>query len=194
MKQDKQHKENKNKSGPAVFMDTVIILMAVCAAVCFALYYSGLVRHGTLLWIGISAFTVVYHFKGRLIMGEQTKKWKISYTHPFFRERSFEQGLYRLLRVRDWRGKVLTYDPAAFDLGTHTLPEIADTMSKAEVDHWINELISLSTLLFGLVWGETWIFALTAVMAMLFDSQFILVQRYNRRRVVALINKGKLRL
>ena len=187
-------KKNNNKSGPAVFMAPVIILMVVCAAVCFALYYSGLVRHGALLWTGISAFTIVYHFKGRLIMGEQTKKWNISYTHPFFRERKFERKLYKLLRVRDWRGKVLTYDPAAFDLSTHTLPEIANTMSKSEVDHWINELISLSTLLFGLIWGETWAFALTAFIAMLFDGQFILVQRYNRPRVVSLINRGRLKL
>lgn len=175
-------------------MDTVIILMVVCAAVCFALYYSGLVRHGAVLWTGVSAFTIVYHFKGRLIMGEQTKKWNISYTHPFFCERSFERKLYKLLRVRDWRGKVLTYDPRAFDLNTHTLPEIADTMSKAEVDHWINELISLISISFGLIWGETWIFALTAALAMLFDAQFILVQRYNRPRVVRLINKGRLKL
>ena len=187
-------KKNNNNSGPAGFMDTVIILMVVCAAVCFALYYSGLVRHGALLWTGISAFTIVYHFKGRLIMGEQTKKWNISYTHPFFRERKFERKLYKLLRVRDWRGKVLTYDPAAFDLKAHTLPEIANTMSKSEVDHWINELISLSTLLFGLIWGETWAFALTAFIAMLFDGQFILVQRYNRPRVVSLINRGRLKL
>ena len=188
-----KQKQNK-KSGPAIFMDVVIILMVVCAAVCFTLYYSGLVPHGAVLWTGVSAFTIVYHFKGRLIMGEQTKKWKISYTHPFFRERKFEGKLYKLLRVRDWREKVLTYDPAAFDLNTHTLPEIANAMSKAEVDHWINELLSLISISFGLIWGKTWIFALGAAVAMLFDAQFILVQRYNRPRVVRLISKGRLKL
>ncbi len=184
-------KDNKNKSGPAVFMDTVIIIMLALAAVCFALYYSGKTPHDAVLWIGVSAFTVVYHFKGRLLMGEMTKKWNISYTHPFFRERKFERRLYKLLRVRAWRGKVLTYDPDAFDVKKHTYTEIANTMSKAEVDHWINELISLSTLLFALVWGELWIFALTCVAAMLFDAQFILVQRYNRPTVVRLINRQR---
>ena len=187
-------KKEKNKSGPAVFMDAVVILTVLCAAVCFFLYYSGVLPHGAVLWTGVSAFTTVYHFKGRLIMGEQTKKWNISYTHPFFRERKFERRLYKLLRVRRWRGKVLTYDPAAFDLSAHTLPEIADTMSKSECDHWINELISLSTICFGLIWGETWIFAVTCIIAMLFDGQFIVVQRYNRPRVVSLINKGRLKL
>ena len=28
----------------------------------------------------------------------------------------------------------------------------------AEVDHWINEIISLTTILFGFIWGKTWIF------------------------------------
>ena len=170
-------------------MDIVIILMLLAAAGCFALYYSGAVPHGAVLWSGVSAFTVVYHFKGRLIMGELTKKWNIRYDHPFFRERRFERRLYKLLRVRAWRDKVLTYDPSAFDVKTRTYSEIAYAMSKAEVDHWINELISLSTLTFGLIWGEMWIFALTCAAAMLFDAQFILVQRYNRPTVVRLIKK-----
>lgn len=182
-------KSKKNKSGPAVFMDAVIIIMTVCAVGCFGLYYSGTVRSGVILWIGVSAFTVVYHFKGRLIMGEQTKKWNISYKHPFFRERRFEQKLYKLLRVREWRDKVLTYDPESYNVKTHTYTQLANTMSKSECDHWINELISLSTLAFGLIWGEMWIFALTALVSMLFDAQFIVVQRYNRKRVVSLIKK-----
>ena len=53
-------------------------------------------------------------------------------------------------------------------------------MAKAETDHWINEIIALSTLLFSLVWGQFWIFFATALFAMLFDMQFIVVQRYNR--------------
>ena len=187
-------KEKKNKSGSAVFMDVTVIVMLALAGVCFALYYTGACTHGAVLWIGVAAFTVVYHFKMRLIMGEQTKKWGIRYDHPFFEERRFERRLYKLLCVRKWRGKVLTYDPGAFDVKKRTLPEIAYAMSKAECDHWINELISLSTLLFGLVWGQMWIFALTAVMGMLFDAQFIVVQRYNRPTVVRLIKKGILRV
>ena len=50
-------------------------------------------------------------------------------------------------------------------------------------------VISLSTLLFGLLWGQLWIFALTAVLAMLFDGQFIVIQRYNRPRVVKILKR-----
>lgn len=184
-------KKKASKSGPAVFMDIVVIIMVVCAAVCFVLYYTGIAAHGAVLWAGVIAFTIVYHFKGRLIMGELTKKWNIRYDHSFFRERRFERKLYKLLRVRAWRGKVLTYDPSAFDVKVRSYEEIAYAMCKAEVDHWINELISISTLAFGLIWGEMWIFALACVIAMAFDVQFILVQRYNRPTVLRLIRRQK---
>ena len=62
-------------------------------------------------------------------------------------------------------------------------------MTKSEVDHWINEAISISTMFFGLIWGETWIFVLTAIAAMIFDGQFIVIQRYNRPRVIKIIEK-----
>ena len=73
----------------------------------------------------------------------------------------------------------------------YSLEEIANTMVKSEIDHWINEVISLSTLLFAIWWGEFWIFLITAIFAMIFDGQFIIIQRYNRPRVVKLIEKKR---
>jgi len=64
-------------------------------------------------------------------------------------------------------------------------------MSKAEVDHWINELLSFSTLFFPVLWGGFWIFLIAAIAAMLFDAQFIIIQRYNRPRVVKILGKEK---
>ena len=91
--------------------------------------------------------------------------------------------------VKKWKGKALTYNPEAFSLKAHTLEEIADTTAKSEADHWINEIISLTTLLFAIPWGMLWLFALTAFLAMVFDAQFILIQRYNRPRIVKLMKR-----
>lgn len=181
------------KSGPAIFMYCVIGAMLVCAALCFALYYSNIFRNGVILWTGITAFTIMYHFWLRIIMGNVTKLFGIHHSQAWFKERRFERKLYKLLRVRQWKEKVLTYDPDAFSQEKHTLDEIATTMAKAETDHWVNELISLSTLLFSLLWGELWIFLITALAAMIFDAQFIVVQRYNRPIVLRVIEKRKLR-
>ena len=55
----------------------------------------------------------------------------------------------------------------------------------------INEAISLSTLTFGLIWGNFWIFLISAIAAMIFDSQFIIIQRYNRPRIVKALAREK---
>ena len=124
-------------------------------------------------------------------MGNVTKLFKkhINYNQWWFKEKSFEKKLYKKLKVKNWKKKVLTYNPELFDLKQNSLEDIANTMVKSELDHWINEVISLTTLLFAIPWGEFWIFFITAVAAMLFDGQFIIVQRYNRPRVLKVLNR-----
>lgn len=188
-----QTKPKAKKSGSAIFMYVVIAVCVLITAVAFVLYYGGVVRSSVLLWTGVTAFTVMYHFWMRIILGNVTKLFRIHSGQRWFREHGFEKHLYKLLRVRKWKEKVLTYDPSAFSVKDHTLEEIANTMSKAETDHWVNELISLSTLLFAIPWGAFWIFFGTAIFAMLFDAQFIVVQRYNRPRVLKHLERKRRR-
>ena len=178
-------------SGSAIFMYCVIALAVAVSIVSFVLYYGGFCSNGAVLWTGVTAFTVMYHFWGRIIMGNVTKLFKIDYRHWWFNERNFEKELYKVLKVKKWKDKALTYRPELFSLKDYSLEEIANTMSKAETDHWVNEVISLTTLLFALLWGEFWIFAISAFVAMLFDGQFIVIQRYNRPRVVKAIEREK---
>lgn len=185
--------KNTKKSGSAIFMYCAIGVGLLVATVFFILYYGGMVKHGAVLWTGIVAFNVMYHFWLRIIMGNVTKRWKIHYSQRWFRERPFEKKLYRILRVRRWKEKVLTYDPAAFSVKDHSLEEIANTMTKAETDHWVNQVISLITLLFAIPWGAFWLFFAVAIFAMLFDAQFIVVQRYNRPVVLRVIERRKQR-
>ena len=91
--------------------------------------------------------------------------------------------------MKKWKGKALTYNPELFDLKENSLEQIVSTMTKSELDHWINEVISISTMFFGLIWGETWIFVITALAAMIFDGQFIVIQRYNRPRVLKILER-----
>ena len=46
---------------------------------------------------------------------------------------------------------------------------------------------------FGLLWGKTWIFVLTAIAAMIFDAQFIVIQRYNRPRMIKVLEMEQAR-
>ena len=65
-------------SGPAVFMYSVIALTILIAAVCFVVYYSGVFENGVILWTGIVSFMILYHFGLRILMGNVTKKWRIT--------------------------------------------------------------------------------------------------------------------
>ena len=179
------------KSGPAIFMYCVIGITFITSIICFYLYYGNIHKTETILWIGIIAFTIMYHFWVRIIMGNVSKLFKkyINYKQWWFKEKSFEKGLYKLLRVKEWKDKALTYNPESFSLKEHSLEEIANTMVKSEVDHWINEAISLSTLLFIIPWGRTWAFVISAIVAMIFDSQFIIIQRYNRPRILKVLER-----
>ena len=177
----------RKPSGPAIFIYCVIALTVVLSVLCFTLYYAGFTESKVILWTGITVFTIMYHFWVRIIMGNVTKLVRIDYRQWWFKERKFEKKLYGILRVREWRDKVLTYNPDSFLVEKNSLTDIANTMAKAETDHWINEIISVTTMFFPLLWGAFPIFFITALAAMVFDAQFILVQRHNRPKVVRLI-------
>lgn len=179
----------KKVSGSAIFMYLVIAFCLCVAGVCFYTYYGGKTGNDTVLWTGIVSFMIVYHFWLRLIMGNVTKLFSFNRNHFWFKERKFEKKLYKLFCVKKWKGKALTYNPESFSLEKHSLDEIADVMVKSEVDHWVNEIISITSIFFSLLWGQFWIFFATAIFAMIFDAQFIIIQRYNRPRILKIIQK-----
>ena len=178
-------------SKPAIFMYCVIAITLMLSIICLGLYYCDIYKNAVLFWTGVTSFTIMYHFWVRIIMGNVSKLFKkhIKYNQWWFKERKFEKRLYKALRVKEWKDRAPTYNPETFSLKKHSLEEIANTMAKSEVDHWINELISISTIFFSCIWGQFWIFFITALFAMAFDSQFIIMQRYNRPRIVKLMKK-----
>lgn len=180
-------------SGPALFMYTVIACALIATCFCFYVYYSATFVNEIVLWIGIVSFTILYHFWGRIILGNISKLFRrfISYKSWWFKERDFEKELYEKLQVKKWKKNALTYNPEQFDLKENSIEKVLQTMTKSEVDHWINELVSISTMFFGLLWGHTWIFVLTALAAMIFDAQFIIIQRYNRPRMIRVLGMEK---
>lgn len=180
-----------NNSGPAKAMYSVIVVCLISTIVCFTLYYGNHTNSQSILWIGIVTFTIMYHFWVRIIMGNVSKLFRknINYKQKWFQEHNFEKKLYKFLKVKDWKDKALTYNPEQFSLKDNSLETIINVMAKSEVDHWINELISLSTIFFSIIWGNFWIFFITALAAMIFDSQFIIIQRYNRPRIVKLLER-----
>lgn len=180
-----------NNSGPAIFMYTVIVICLVVSSICFGFYYTGNTNSLVVFWIGMVTFTIMYHFWVRIIMGNVLKLFKkhITYKQYFFKEKKFEKKFYDLIKVKSWKDKVLTYAPQEFDLKENSLETVANNMAKAELDHWINSLISISTIFFGFFSNVFWPFIVSAIFAMAFETQFIVLQRYNRPRVVKIIER-----
>ena len=184
-------------SGPALVMNAVIYISAILCVLCFTLYYGEFYKSPIALWTGVVTLTVFYQLELRILLGKLNGYMRVNYKQWLYRELPFERRLYEILKIRSWRGKVLTYNPELFTLHDHTMEEIANTMAKVELDHWANVVISISMLLFALAFGAFPIFLTVAIVAILFDGQFIIVQRYNRPRVIKVIelqNKKRLKV
>ena len=131
------------KSGPAIFMYCLIAITAIMSTICFVLYYKNMYKNEIVLWTGITTFTIMYLLGVRIIRGNVSKLFKkhINYNQWWFKEKKFEKRFYKLLHVKKWKGKALTYNTESFSLKENSLEEIVNTTLKSELDHWINEII-----------------------------------------------------
>jgi len=187
--------KKSKKSGAALFIDKVIEICVIIMVVCFIIYYTNCFKNDAILYTGVVAFVIVYQLGLRLEFGSITSKIKekLNSNMLLFRVRKFENVLYKILKVKKWKSKAITYDPEAFNIRKNSKDEVLKTMLKSELDHWINELISLSTLLFAFIWGAFPALLTACILVMLFDMQFIFIQRFNRPRLERLIKREKTR-
>ena len=62
-------------------------------------------------------------------------------------------------------------------------------MCHAELVHEVIVALSFTALLPAIPFGEFPVFLITAVLAAAFDSMFVMVQRYNRPRIVMILGR-----
>ena len=165
-------------------------LTSALAVLCFL--YGGSV----LITLTTTVGTTFFHFAMRLCVGYAVEKCfpkKIDLQGFWFREHRWEKGVYKRLRVRKWAKKVPTFKPEQFDLNTHTYGELARQMCLSEVVHEVIVLCGFLSLLFCLFFEDPLAnlapFLITAILAGLYDLQFVILQRYNRPRVVRLMQR-----
>ena len=100
-----------------------------------------------------------------------------------------KKKLYKKLNVKQWKSKVPAWSPESFETKHHTLNEIVQAMCNAEVVHELIIVFSFVPILFSLKYGVPLVFIITSIIAALTDSVFVIIQRYNRPRIVKLIEK-----
>lgn len=144
--------------------------------------------------LAITAGTFAYHLLMRLAVGaafDLLMNNRVDDRLGWFQLRRFEPKLYELLRVGQWKSGMPTYDPDAFDRHKHTWDEIAQAMCQAELVHEVIVVLSFLPVLASIWLGDTVIFALTSLLAAGFDMMFVIMQRYNRPRILKIVARMK---
>ncbi len=169
----------------------LFLLTAVTGAatlVCIALYASA--PSPPIYTLAITFGTTFYHFAMRLVVGygfHARFRNHIDHTRAWFHPRRFEPKLYALIQVRRWKKYVPSFAPATFQLERASVKQVVQAMCQSEIIHEVIMLLSFVPVLFSLWLGSFGIFLLTSLAASLLDSVFVILQRYNRPRLVRLI-------
>ena len=165
------------------------LLLYITAALVLLYWKTGL---EWVLSCAISFGTTLYHFVMRLAVGFVIPLCIKNYNCQswWFRPRKWEKGLYRKLKVRKWKHKLPTYDPRGFSTEHNTLPQIIHNMCQAELVHEVIAVLSFVPLAFVPLFGVFPVFLTTSLAAGLVDCVFIIAQRYNRPRLLRIIDKG----
>lgn len=140
----------------------------------------------------ITAATFSYHLLMRLAVGyffDRTLNNRVNYRCRWFRLRNFEAAIYERMRVGQWKNKLPTYDPDSFDRHKHSWDEIAQAMCQAELVHEVIVVLSFLPVLASVWLGEAMVFLITSLLAAAFDMLFVIVQRYNRPRILEIVKR-----
>ena len=175
-------------------MKNKMILITACLLVGFAISLPVFIvtQNSMIETVTITIGIALYHFIMRLAVGtivNSIMKNKANHENVWFREKSFEKKLYKLLRVRAWKKHLPTYSPDTFDTSQRTMKEIVGATCQAEIVHEIIMILSLLPIPMIPFLGGAAAVMITSVFAMLFDSLFVILQRYNRPKLVRVMGR-----
>ncbi len=141
----------------------------------------------------ITFLTFSYHFLMRLAVGEAVtllyRKRNFHYSSTWYQPKLWEQKLYKRLKVKKWKGNIITATPEQFDIRQRTYEELLKNITQAEVVHELIMVLSFVPLVLIQWYGTAVVFIVTSVLACLADGVFVVIQRYNRPRLLRLKQK-----
>ena len=172
-----------------------IAAFSLAATVILAILYK--VTSGVILLpLAITSGTIAYHFVMRLMVGlafHATMQNQADYRKRWYQVSKREMAVYEKLKVKQWKRRMPTYDPTLFDPQLHTWEEIVQAMCQAELVHETIAALSFLPIAAGVWFGEYPVFIVTSVLAAACDMVFVIMQRYNRQRVMKLLNRQSVR-
>ena len=178
------------KNNFSFILKTTAVFTTIAAVILTAFYHT---LH--ISWMEPAAITfgtTAYHFVMRLIVGHAIPKatnYDFDYRDRWFQPRTWEPALYKKIRVRNWKKDLPTYAPGQFSMAENSLHRIIQNMCGAEIVHEMIMVLSFLPLLTVPLFGAFPVFLITSLLAALFDSVFVMAQRYNRPRLVRIYEK-----
>ena len=174
-----------------VFSGAMLALMFV--------FWSIFITNGKTLYftLGIIALTISFHFTIRLVVAgivDFNLKNHVDYTKRWFRSRGFERGLYKTLRVKKWKKYMPTARADDFSLKKHTFEEILMAGCQAEIAHEFCAISGFLSMFFAIPFGFWWVFLLTSFLGALYDCTFVMIQRFNRPRLMKIVKRKRRKL
>lgn len=159
----------------------------------FLLLYR-LVPGGVFLALSITFGTIAYHLLFRLVVGSLFDRIMRNRAHPtlgWYRQKAWEPGLYEKLGVKKWKASMPSSNPEYFDPRVHSWSEIAQAMCQAELVHEVNVPLSFVPLLTVPLFGSFWVFLITSLAAASLDLCFVIMQRFNRPRILRMAERSE---
>ena len=142
--------------------------------------------------ITITIGVTLYQFAMRIAVGTMVNlimNNKFNYKGIWFREKNFENKLYKLICVRKWKKYVPTYDPDTFDTTQKTVKDIVGATCQAEIVHEVIMMFSLLPIALIPFLGGAAAMIITSVLSAMIDSVFVILQRYNRPKLVRIMER-----
>ena len=176
----------------AVAITTLLLILSTAAWTVLYLQSGA----GTAFTLAVTFGTIFYHVSMRLAVGTAVNAWmnnKADYTRSWYRPRKWEEKLYQALRVKKWKGKLPTFSPEAFDFERKSLEEIAQAMCQSEVVHEVIFVLNFLPILASAWVGALPVFVITSILASILELACIAAQRYNRPRIVRLLERQNCR-
>ena len=170
-------------------MKMIVFISFVSGAAAAALFSH--FNKGAYLTLAITFGTVFYHFGIRLLIGtfyNIVMKNRADYMKRWYQLRPWENRLYQFLHVKKWKNCMPTYAPDVFSPQKHTWDEIAQAMCQSELVHETNVVFSFLPVTASVWFGAFPVFLITSVCGALFDLLFVAMQRYNRARIMKIID------
>lgn len=147
-----------------------------------------------ILALAITAGTTCYHFAMRLAVGSLYNLFmanRADYRKSWYQLKPWETALYERLHVKDWKGKMPTYDPDLFNPRKHSWEEIAQAMCQSELVHETIVMLSFLPILASIWFGSIEVFIITSMFGAFVDTIFVIMQRYNRPRIIEIVERRK---